>query len=135
MNVEKIKKDIEIIDRINDRLIRLSKEQSNTVKDETDIITEINLDCEDMLTLAIVLNIFKSYKDLEIMKENENRYKGLINLIKDVEEMFYRSISKDNPDINVELGIIHKVIYFLAILKSTLESKILEHKQLKKDVI
>ena len=125
MSDNKIKKVIKTIDRINKSFIKLNEEQFELMKNKKEFNPNVELDCQNSLLLMIGLNILKSFKDLEILKENENRLNGFIKLINNIEEKLYDNISK-GENIIIDIGMLQSMTYYLLMIESTLNSKINE---------
>ena len=125
MSDNKIKKVIKTIDRINKSFIKLNEEQFELMKNKKEFNPNVELDCQNSLLLTIGLNILKSFKDLEILKENENRLNGFIKLINNIEEKLYNNISK-GENIIIDIGMLQSMTYFLLMIESTLNSKVNE---------
>ena len=125
MSDNKTKVIIKTIDRINKSFIKLNEEQFELMKNKKEFNPNVELDCQNSLLLTIGLNILKSFKDLEILKENENRLNGFIKLINNIEEKLYDNISK-GENIIIDIGMLQSMTYFLLMIESTLNSKVNE---------
>lgn len=123
MSDDKINMTIKVIDRINKSFINLNKEQFELMENKKEFDPNIKLDCQNTLLLTIGLDILKSHKDLEILKENESRYNGFLKLIDDIEEKLYNTIGEDK-DVVIDIRILQSTTYFLLMIENMLNAEL-----------